>query len=219
MASEEEKNARKDAWSVNENLLQSYRNIFYSTQSILAAVGAIMVDKHWLVFALIFGVALYQIWWLFCRRIVTRARIVDYHKYNFGDYFSDKGHCDSADGKLEKLSTSTKKLTEYDYSSEKRSDDETLCRKVKVNNRFWPLLKTDSLVYSSVILRDGVNAEAHKLPKWIEDNGENKPFTNWRPTRKAFERYLPLSLTVVWLVLFAYNLYGNLYGNFSKIIK
>lgn len=70
-------------WSVNESLLQSYRSIFISSQSFLIAVGAILLDAKtpvWLL-ALIAGLALLMIWYLWFRVVVSRHRAVDYYKF------------------------------------------------------------------------------------------------------------------------------------------
>ncbi len=71
------------AWSANEGLLQSYRSTFVASQSFLVTVGAILVtDKatSWLL-ALIAGLALFMIWCIWHRVVVSRFLRVDYYKY------------------------------------------------------------------------------------------------------------------------------------------
>lgn len=67
-----------DRWSINESLLQSYRAIFISSQSLFISAAALTTDS-WIHLAVI-GIALFQLYIGFTV-VGSRALIVDYHKY------------------------------------------------------------------------------------------------------------------------------------------
>jgi hypothetical protein len=72
---------RKERYSINESLLQSYRQIFISSESFLLAVGILALDENkWLFFIIaIFSILMIYEWFH-----VVRARhlIVDFYKFS-----------------------------------------------------------------------------------------------------------------------------------------
>jgi hypothetical protein len=75
----------------NEDLLQSYRQIFISFESLLLAVGAIVFDKNPVVMVLISLIGIGTIWGMWYRIVRSRHLIVDYHKFSMMD-FMPVGH-------------------------------------------------------------------------------------------------------------------------------
>lgn len=73
--------ADTEKWSINETLLQSYRSIFISSQSVLLAVGAIVSSKSPMVLYLIAAISLLMIWVIWFPVVRARHRIVDYNKF------------------------------------------------------------------------------------------------------------------------------------------
>jgi hypothetical protein len=76
-------------WSVNESLLQSHRSIFICSQTFLIAVGAILLETskpEWLIW-LLAGSGFTIIWLFWFRVVITRARVVDYYKFQLDDNF------------------------------------------------------------------------------------------------------------------------------------
>ncbi len=55
----------ENIWSVYEANLQSYRNIFVASQSIMLAVGAILLDKGKLLVLLVACIAIFQIIYIY----------------------------------------------------------------------------------------------------------------------------------------------------------
>ena len=74
-------------WEVNENLLQFYRSIFISSQSILIAVGAILFNKQFppLAFKIIALLAVFTIWYLWFPVVRARHLTVDYYKFQLSN--------------------------------------------------------------------------------------------------------------------------------------
>lgn len=70
-----------EKWSINETLLQSYRSIFISSQSLLLAVGAIVSGRSHGVLYAIAAISLLMIWAIWFPVVRARHRIVDYYKY------------------------------------------------------------------------------------------------------------------------------------------
>ena len=70
-----------ERWSINESLLQSYRQIFISSQSFLLAVGAIASGKSTVVLVVTAAVSLLMIWAIWFPVVRARHLIVDYHKH------------------------------------------------------------------------------------------------------------------------------------------
>lgn len=80
-----------ELWPTYEANLQSYRNIFMSSQSILLAVGAIMLKESYIITLLIAAIAIFQICYVWMPVIYYRALLVDFHKYSLGENFNCKG--------------------------------------------------------------------------------------------------------------------------------
>jgi len=80
-----------DIWETYDSNVQAYRGNFFSTQSILLAVVAIILDKNNILTILISIIGLIQLWYIWFRVITTRIRIVDYHKYGMNKIFNKKG--------------------------------------------------------------------------------------------------------------------------------
>jgi hypothetical protein len=82
---------KANAWSVNEALLQSYRSLSYTVQSILLAVGALILEnKNPAVFAVIATISIIQLL-LFARVICVRRIIVDFYKNSLYDKYDENG--------------------------------------------------------------------------------------------------------------------------------
>jgi len=74
----------ENAWAVNESLLQSYRSTFIASQSFLLVVGSILLNDnnnpYWLL-GFVSISALVMIWYVWFRVVISRARAVDYYKF------------------------------------------------------------------------------------------------------------------------------------------
>ena len=68
-------------WAVNETLLQSYRMIFISTQSLFIAVGILSLDKSMYLFLLLLCSAMFTMYYIWIPVVNARHKIVDYYKY------------------------------------------------------------------------------------------------------------------------------------------
>ncbi len=101
---------KDEAWSVYEANVQAYRSNFLSSQSLLLAAGAIMYDKNVHIFCTIAAVAIFQMWYIWFRVIVSRVFIVDYHKFSLGKFFDENGN-------LVEGGTTTLPLNEKVYAS------------------------------------------------------------------------------------------------------
>jgi hypothetical protein len=75
-------------WSTNEMLLQSYRSIFVSTQSILLAVGALTLDRR-VLFAATALVGLVMIWLIWFPVVRARHLVVDFYKHDIDSRVPD----------------------------------------------------------------------------------------------------------------------------------
>lgn len=80
-------------WAVYDANVQAYRGLSVTTQSLLLAVGAIVLDDgdSLILLGLLFLVAMTVSWYVFFPPIFARTAIVDFHKYRLGERFSDKG--------------------------------------------------------------------------------------------------------------------------------
>lgn len=67
-------------WQVYEANVQAYRSQALTTQSILLAVGAILLRSFGLSFFAVLVIAMLSTWWVFFPVIFARSAIVDYHK-------------------------------------------------------------------------------------------------------------------------------------------
>ena len=80
-----------NSWSTYEANLQAYRSNFLSSQSIMLAVGAIIIDKSKIATILIAVIAVFQIIYVWLPVIYYRFLLVDFHKYCLGDRFDVNG--------------------------------------------------------------------------------------------------------------------------------
>lgn len=71
----------EDKWGLNEQLLQSYRSAFISSQSFILAVGAIVWGKSLVVLWITAVIGIAMIWAVWVRVVVARHKIVDYYKH------------------------------------------------------------------------------------------------------------------------------------------
>lgn len=80
-----------NSWPTYEANLQAYRSIFLSSQSVMLAIGAIIIDKSRIATVLIAAIALFQILYVWLPVIYYRFLLVDFHKYNLGERFDVNG--------------------------------------------------------------------------------------------------------------------------------
>lgn len=78
-------------WGVYESNVQAYRGMFFSSQSIMLAVGAITLKESWLLTGVLAALSIFQIWFIWYRVIRSRCLIVDYHKFDMKNRFTEKG--------------------------------------------------------------------------------------------------------------------------------
>ena len=76
-------------WAVYESNVQSYRNTFNASQSMLLAFGALLYEKNIIVFSLIAVTAVILIWAVWFQVITKRTLIVDYHKIFIDQKYND----------------------------------------------------------------------------------------------------------------------------------
>ncbi len=88
-------NAEK--YQSNEELLQSYRSIFISSESFLLAVGAIFLEKSLLLLIITSTIGLIMIWFLWFPIVRARHLIVDYYKYQAQTTVNDGLICSMKD--------------------------------------------------------------------------------------------------------------------------
>jgi hypothetical protein len=81
-----------DEWKTHDSNVQTYRSNFFSTQSILLAVVAIILDKNNILTIIISIISLFQMWYIWFRVISTRIFIVDYYKYGMNKIFDNNGN-------------------------------------------------------------------------------------------------------------------------------
>lgn len=150
-------------WATYEANVQSYRSNMIASQSFLLAAGVFAVDKIVLECACV-AIALIQLWYIWFRVIRVRTIICDFHKFNFGNKFSNCGQI------IDELSSPcTKFLDEDTY----------------VTNRQ---------------IRRKVNAS------FAKSTGKPKFKHNMRQTRIKLDLLLPISFTILWLVIFFYSI-------------
>lgn len=80
-----------EQWSINDANLQSYRGFFLSSQSIMIAVGAIMLNNNYVLTLIISAIAIFQICYVWIPVIYYRTLIVDFYKFNLGERFDSNG--------------------------------------------------------------------------------------------------------------------------------
>jgi len=81
-----------EVWKTYDSNVQAYRSNFFSTQSILVAVGAFIYGKDDFLTLLVTIIALIQMWLIWFQVITVRIRIVDFHKYGMNNIFDEKGN-------------------------------------------------------------------------------------------------------------------------------
>ena len=87
-----------EQWAIYEAQLQSYRSNMLSSQSFLLAVAAIFYKKSIVLEIGCAIIAVIQLWYIWYRVILTRARVVDFYKYNLSASFNAEGDQDTHDG-------------------------------------------------------------------------------------------------------------------------
>ncbi len=82
----------ENKWSTYESNMQAYRSCFLSSQSIMLAVGAVLLDKSKIAIIIIAVLSMFQILFVWVPVIYKRSLIVDFHKYNMAKKFDKKGN-------------------------------------------------------------------------------------------------------------------------------
>lgn len=145
-----------DSWAIYESNLQAYRSGFLSSQSIMLAVGAILIDKNMYVVIIIAFIAVLQIIYVWIPVIHYRALLVDFHKYRMDEKFD-------CNGEWKEETKNSRVLTELIY-----------CKNKKIRTKVNYLL-------SKHVARE-------------------RPFSNWRETRRKIDIVIPLSMIVIWVI-------------------
>ena len=99
-----------EKYQTNEDLLQSYRSIFISSESFLLAVGAIFLEKNLIMLLITVVIGLVMIWFLWFPIVRARHLIVDYYKYQAKLTLSSKNIC-SVDEYVDKKNRELRKQT------------------------------------------------------------------------------------------------------------
>ena len=99
-----------EKYQTNEDLLQSYRSIFISSESFLLAVGAIFLEKNLIMLLITVVIGLVMIWFLWFPIVRARHLIVDYYKYQAKLTSSSKNIC-SVDDYVDKKNRELRKQT------------------------------------------------------------------------------------------------------------
>lgn len=81
-----------DGWAIYEANLQSYRSDFLSSQSIMLAVGAMIVDKGIKYMLMVSIIAIIQIICIWMPVIHYRSILVDFHKFEMNKIFDNEGN-------------------------------------------------------------------------------------------------------------------------------
>lgn len=144
-----------NSWAINDANLQSYRNMYLSSQSIMLAVGAILIEKGLILIILLSIIALFQIYCIWVPIMHYRGLIVDFYKFKLGEHFDWNGDF------VEEIAEHP--LTDSIYCNNKKI-------RVKVN-----------YLYSVNIYKE-------------------KPFSNYRKTRLKLDLFMPISMTLMWIL-------------------
>lgn len=152
-----------DGWGIYESNLQAYRSNFLSSQSIMLAIGAILIDASALVSLLLSAIALIQMFYVWIPVIHYRAILVDFHKYRLNEKFTVNGEWKT------------------------REDEEPLTELIYCKNK--KIRKNVNYIISQKVSRE-------------------RPFSNWRETRRKIDIIIPLSMTFIWILydLHVFNL-------------
>lgn len=82
----------EEKWSTYEGNIQAYRSNFLASQSIMIAVGAMLLKESWFLVGIVTFIALLQMWYIWFRVIYVRCIICDYHKFAMYDKFNNQGN-------------------------------------------------------------------------------------------------------------------------------
>lgn len=139
-------------WPTYEANLQAYRSNFLSSQSIMLAVGAILLDSSKFVIIALACIALFQIIWVWIPVIHFRALLVDFHKYKMDKRFN-------VDGEWMQESDNKNPLTELTYCKNKSVRNKVNSRMTQYVNKERPFSnwretrrKIDIVIPASMIL-------------------------------------------------------------------
>ena len=169
-------------WTTYESNVQNYRGLGMSTQSILLAVGAIILGQHQrFTFAALAVIAEIVTWFIFFPSIFARTAIVDFHKFEMAQKFDRFANPKAADGPRPDPGDQNAHLLEKEYA------------KVSL---------------SGVRLRRKVNEELSQR-NLIKYGPSAERFRTLRMTRRNFDVIVPALFTLVWIVFtvqsFAYS--------------
>lgn len=185
----------KDKWELNEQLLQSYRGVFISSQSFMLAVGAIVwgKDKDLNVFGITCAVGIGMIWLMWFGVVRARHKIVDYYKYgsNLKEILLKK-KLKAADDAQNGADTPT--ATAQDEEDAQRRADGLLksCTEAEyVKNSSCMCDELNNIFFEDVSKLTGFRKQIEKSKR------------HWRLTRLKIDFFLPLAFTYIWIVLAA----------------
>lgn len=172
-----------EKWGTYESNVQMYRSNFISSQSFFLAVGAILLAKGTLLLVIILAlIAAVNIWYIWFRIILSRIRIVDFHKFNMGKRFALKV---GSSGEKEVVMTDDSENTDYLKIREKDY----------VGNRQ---------------IRKGINrlmTEKTEMREQWSASSDKGRFKNMRTTRLKIDVFIPISFSLVWLIFIGYSIY------------
>ncbi|MBR3904226.1 MAG: hypothetical protein IKJ51_00750 [Clostridia bacterium] len=82
---------RETKWSTYEANVQAYRSNMIASQSFLLAVGALLLEKSFVLLSVCVAVAMIQLWYIWFRVIWARTKIVDYYKFDLRNRYDAQG--------------------------------------------------------------------------------------------------------------------------------
>lgn len=172
-----------EKWSTYESNVQMYRSNFISSQSFFLAVGAILLGKGmlWIVLMLAL-IAAVNIWYIWFRIILSRIRIVDFHKFNMGKRFALKA---VRPGENEVVMPDDPESGEY----------------IKIREKDYAANKQ---------IRTQINrlmSEKTELREQWAASSDKGHFKNMRATRLKIDVFIPISFSLVWLLFIGYSIY------------
>lgn len=112
-------------WSTYESELQSYRSAFLSSQSIMLAVGAMLIDKGVQLVLIIACIAIFQIVYIWIPVIHYRAILVDFYKFSMESKFDCNGDF------IKDRSIDIEPLDEYIYCKNRKVRKKVNCNMSK----------------------------------------------------------------------------------------
>lgn len=83
---------RETKWSTYEANVQAYRSNMIASQSFLLAVGALLLEKSFVLLSVCVAVAMIQLWYIWFRVIWARTKIVDYYKFDLRNRYDARGN-------------------------------------------------------------------------------------------------------------------------------